>query len=195
MSGRVADDTGPHSTCRILGDADIAALSEPQRRELVRRLRGPRRIRRTTAESERVLHRVRLTLMVGGTIAMIPWLVYLGLTLPANYTAQHWALAWIGFDTLLVVMMATTAYLGWRRRASLVLPAFGTGLLLLVDCWFDIVTANRNDFWMSLAIGVLAELPLAVILVSSALMLFRHLMLSNPLHDTTVSAWRTPLPR
>lgn len=194
MGGRVTDDTGPNSTCCILSNADIAALSEQQRRELVRRLRVPRRIRRASAGSELVLHRVRLMLMVGGTVAMIPWLVYLGLTLPANYTAQNWALAWIGFDILLVVMMAATAYLGWRRRALLVLPAFGTGLLLLVDCWLDVVTANSDDFWESVAIGVFAELPLAAILVSSAFYLFRLLMLSNPLHDPAVSAWRTELP-
>ena len=40
--------------------------------------------------------------MVGGSIAMIPWLVYLSLTLPDNYVAHNWPATWVGFDILLV---------------------------------------------------------------------------------------------
>ncbi|MCM6775447.1 hypothetical protein NDR87_15775 [Nocardia sp. CDC159] len=189
------EDRSPWAaTTGVLSDAEIAALSEFQRRDLIRRLREPIEPLLPPPEVVRLHRRLRLTLMVGGTLAMIPWLVYLGLTLPAEYHARNWSLAWIGFDIVLVLMMAATAYLGWRRRLLLLLPAFGTGLLLLVDAWFDIVTADSGDVWISVGTALLAEVPLAVLQLSGALMLFRFAVLAHPLHDRSVSPWRARLP-
>ncbi len=180
------------STAALLSDAQIARLSLPQRLELVARLR-PDRVR-PHPRRVRVARGLRLSLMVGGSIAMIPWLVYLGFTLPQDYNANHWALVWIGFDILLVAMMTTTAYLGWRRRALVILPAFGTGVLLLADAWFDTTTAGPDDIRVSIATAALAEVPLAVLLLTGALALFRYLVFANPLHDPAVSPWRARLP-
>jgi len=71
--------------------------------------------------------------MVGGVIALIPWNVYLGFTLPANYVAHNWPATWIGFDCVLIAFMAATAVLGWLRRQLVVLPAFTTRVLLICD--------------------------------------------------------------
>jgi hypothetical protein len=65
--------------------------------------------------------------MVGGAIGLIPWIVLLGLTLPANYVAHNWPATWIGFDGVLIAFMAATAVLGWLCRQLVVLPAFTTG--------------------------------------------------------------------
>ncbi|WP_405137213.1 hypothetical protein [Nocardia sp. NBC_01388] len=180
-------------TISRMGDEEIAAMSDVERRELIKRLRvwEPRLPR---PELVRLHRRIRLTLMVGGCLAMIPWLVYLGLTLPADYHARNWSLTWIGFDVLLVLMMAATAYLGWRRHVMLVLPAFGTGLLLLVDAWFDIVTAAPEDLWVSVTTAVVAEIPLALLQISGAILLLRFLVQAHPLHDPAVSPWKATLP-
>ncbi|MFI5775598.1 hypothetical protein [Nocardia sp. NPDC051570] len=189
------EDRPPRAaTTGILTDADIAALSDFQRRDLIRRLRDPIQPLLPRPEALRLHRRLRLTMMVAATIAMIPWLVYLGFTLPTEYHARNWSLAWIGFDILLVLMMATTAYLGWHRRVLLILPAFGTGLLLLVDAWFDIVTADSRDVWLSLGTAVLAEIPLAILLISGPLTLYRFIVLAHPLHDRSISPWRAQLP-
>ncbi|NKY88090.1 hypothetical protein [Nocardia veterana] len=180
------------STAALLTDAQIAQLTLAERRELIRRL-SPERIA-PDPRRVRVARGLRLSLMVAGSVAMIPWLVYLGLTLPSDYDANHWALVWIGFDILLVVMMATTAYLGWRRRVLLILPAFGTGVLLLADAWFDTVTAGPDDFRLSVATAALAELPLSVLLLTGALALFRFLVLANPLRHPAESPWRARIP-
>ncbi|OJF80835.1 hypothetical protein [Nocardia seriolae] len=177
-----------------LSDGQIAAMSDEERRALIRRLQPPPERVLPRPEVVRVHRRVRLALMVGGCIALIPWIVYLGFSLPAEYHARHWSMAWIGFDILLVLMMATTAYLGWRRRVALILPAFGTGLLLLVDVWFDIVTADAGDMWVSIGTAILGEVPLAVLQISGAIMLLRFLILAHPLHDPAVSPLRTRLP-
>lgn len=65
--------------------------------------------------------------MVGGAVGLIPWTVYVGCTLPANYVAHNWPATWIGFDCVLIAFMAATAVLGWLRRQLVVLPAFATG--------------------------------------------------------------------
>jgi hypothetical protein len=108
------------------------------------------------------MRRLRLALMVGGAIGLIPWIVFLVITLPANYVA-------LGFDVLLVAFMVTTAVLVFLRRQLVLLTAFTTGVLLICDAWFDVMTAGPHDVWVSALTATLVELPLAVILMSTAL--------------------------
>ncbi|RMI32321.1 hypothetical protein [Nocardia stercoris] len=178
-----------------LSQAQLLALTEPQRRDLVRRIEATLEHQYPHPRVVLINRRIRMVLMVGGAIAMIPWITYLGLTLPDDYQANNWPLAWIAFDCLLVLMMAATAYLGWRRRQLVMLPAFGTGVLLLVDAWFDVVFAQPGeDLTVSLLTALLAEVPLAVVQLTGAVMLFRYMIVANPLHDPNRSPWRFKMP-
>jgi hypothetical protein len=182
--------TGPGDG--VLSDVQIAAMSPAQRRNLIERLQRPldevfpppvaRRMRRN-----------RLTLMVGGAIVLIPWIVYLGFTLPANYVAHNWPATWIVFDGLLVAFMAATAVLGWLRRQLVVLPAFTTGVLLICDAWFDIMTAGPGEVWVSVLTAALGNLPLAVILITGALRILRVTATRLWFLDPGTPAWRLPL--
>jgi hypothetical protein len=104
--------------------------------------------------------------MMGGAVVLIPWIVHLGFILPANYVAHNWPATWIGFDCLLTAFMVATAVLGWLRRQLVVLPAFTTGVLLICDAWFDIMTAAPSQIWVSVLTAALGNLPLAVILIT-----------------------------
>jgi hypothetical protein len=115
--------------------------------------------------------RLRLALVVGGAIGLIPWIVFLVTTLPANYVA-------LGFDLLLVAFIATTAVLGFLRRQLVLLTAFATGVLLICDAWFDVMTAGPRDVWVCTLTATLVELPLAVILITTALRIFT--LLASP---------------
>ncbi len=95
----------------ILTDEQIAALTPAQRRELITRLEQPLSDVIDPVVLSRI-RRIRLGLMIGGSIAMIPWLVYLSMTLPENYVAHNWTATWVGFDILLVAFMLATAVLG-----------------------------------------------------------------------------------
>ena len=110
------------------------------------------------------MRRLRLALMVGAAIGLIPWIVFLVATLPANYVA-------LGFDVLLVASMVTTAVLVFLRRQLVLLTAFTTGVLLISDALFDVMTAGPHDLWVSALMATLIELPLAVILITTALRL------------------------
>jgi hypothetical protein len=108
--------------------------------------------------------------LVGGTIG-ISWIVFLVVTLPANHVGHDWAATSVGFDVLLVAFMVMTAVLVFVRRQWVPLTAFTTGVLLICDAWFDVMTASPRDLWVSVLTTTLVELPLAIILITTALSL------------------------
>lgn len=118
------------------------------------------------------MRRLRLALMARGAIGLIPWIVFLVITPPAIYVAHHWPATWVGIDVLLVAFMVTTVILVFLRRQSVPLTAFTTGVLLICDAWFDVITAGPHDLWTSALTATLVELPLAVILITTALRIF-----------------------
>ncbi len=176
----------------ILSDAQIAALTPEQRRDLIRRLEKPLSEVIDPAFLSRI-RRVRLSLMTGGSIAMIPWLGYLSTTLPQNYVAHNWTLTWIGFDVLLVGFMMATAVLGYLRRQLLIPAAFTTGVLLVCDAWFDLMTAGPKDVWLSVATALLIELPVAVFMIFSARRLLRLTLTRLWLISPGMRLWHLPL--
>lgn len=108
-------------------------------------------------------------LIVVCVLGLIPWTVYLALTLPNRYPTQHWNATWTGFDVLLLVCMGTTGFLGWRRKPEVLLAAMATATMLVCDAWFDIsLDAGTRAIWGSVASAVFIELPLAVFFLRRA---------------------------
>ena len=70
-------------------------------------------------------------------------------------------------------MMAATAVLGILRRQLLVVTAFATGVLLLCDAWFDVMTAHGEDRAWSVATALVVELPLSAVLIAGSLQVLR----------------------
>jgi len=178
-------------TKNVLSDAQITALTAAQRCELIQRLERPMADLRPKGYAAK-LTQAHLGLMTGGAVFMIPWIVYLGFTLPQNYTVRDWPLTWLGFDSLLVVFMAATAILTWLHRQVLVLPAFTTGILLLCDAWFDVTTASPEEFRSSVVTALLGGM-LAFVLIIGALSLVRLNARRLWLLDPGQSLWRLPL--
>ncbi len=176
----------------ILSEAQIAALTPEQRRDLISRLEQPLSDVIDPAFLGRI-RRIRLGLMTGGSMAMIPWLGYLSVTLPQNYVAHNWRLTWIGFDVLLVGFMVATAVFGYLRRQLLVPAAFTTGVLLICDAWFDLMTAGPKDIWLSVTTALLIEVPLAVFMIFSAQRLLRLTLMRLWLINPGMRLWHLPL--
>jgi hypothetical protein len=175
-----------------LTDAEIASMSPAERRDLVHRLERPMGELLPGSALAR-LRTIRLWVMTGASVALIPWIVYLGLTLPDRYVANNWQATWVGFDTLLLLFIVTTVVLGLLRRQLLVLSAFTTGVLLVCDAWFDSMTAGPADRWLSILTAVLAEVPLAILLITGALRIVRLTMTRLWLLDPGMPLWRLPL--
>ena len=67
-----------------------------------------------------------------------------------------------------MAFMVATAVLGYLRRQLLVPAAFTTGVLLICDAWFDLMTAGPEDVWLSVVTALLIEVPLAVFMIFGA---------------------------
>jgi hypothetical protein len=175
-----------------VSDAQIAAMSATERRELIHRLERP--LGELLPESVLVrVRRVRLVLMAGAIVGLIPWTVYLAMTLPDKNIAHNWPATWVGFDVLLLVFLAATAVLGLLRRQLLVITAFTTGILLICDAWFDVMTAAPADRWLSVLTAVVGEVPLAAILITGALRILRLTATRPYVLEPGMPLWRIPL--
>lgn len=97
-------------------------------------------------------------------LALIPWAIYLLLTLPLDYTAKHWWLAWGGFDVALIVVLLFTAIAIARRSAYAEMAATIAGTLLVCDVWFDVLTSRGgSDLTQAILGAAFVEIPLAVL--------------------------------
>lgn len=156
-------------------DDVLEAMSADERRELAARLAHYEEPGDTGVAARR--RRRFVTIAAAGSVVLVPWIAVLALTLPHRYVAAHWTLAWVGFDVALLVGLASTAFLAWRARPIMVVPALVTATLLVCDAWFDTTTADRSDRLISVLSALLLELPMAVVLVGAAILVIRRRIL------------------
>ena len=103
-------------------------------------------------------------LVIAAGAATLPWVAGLSFVLPTRHEAAHYDASWIGFDLALCAMLLRTGWLAQKGREHIELSAAITGTLLLVDAWFDVVTADDNhEFILAMTLAVVAEIPLAVL--------------------------------
>jgi hypothetical protein len=97
-------------------------------------------------------------------LLMVPWTAYLSVTLPGSSRAPHYALAWAGFDVGLLLAVGLTGVAAVRVSRWLPALAGATAAMLLVDAWFDVVTApSRREMAVAAVMAVVVELPLAAL--------------------------------
>ncbi len=144
----------------------------------------------------RLVRELRMVLTVGSVVVLVPWIVYLALTLPRVYVAHNWDVAWVGFDVLLLAMLLTTGVLAFFGRQLVSVTAFATGMLLTCDAWFDVMTSHGGDTTVSVVSALVIELPLASLLVFSSLQVLRLCSAPMAAAAQTGHAWqvRIPLP-
>lgn len=112
----------------------------------------------------RVLRQLGLCVLV-----LVPWTIYLAVSLPGRFEARHWPWVWVGFDVILLVALAGAGVALWLKRQALVPLSFVAATLLFCDAWFDVsLSWGKVDVWASATSAVLVELPVAVLLVMRA---------------------------
>lgn len=105
-----------------------------------------------------------LFLLMAG--ALVPWIVYLAISLPSRTVFNHYRTAWVGFDILLVLAMARTAFLALKGGRRIELPASATATLLIVDAWFDVTTSRPGAAQLEAVIlAIFVELPTAALAI------------------------------
>ena len=95
---------------------------------------------------------------------LVPWTVWLAVSLPERSVQANYNLAWAGFDVILLAGVVWTAVSALRCSRWLAPAASSTAALLLVDAWTDVVTSATADERLAAVIMAAAvELPLAVV--------------------------------
>lgn len=92
--------------------------------------------------------------------ALVPWTVYLAVSLPARSTSLHYRGTWVGFDIVLVLVLARIGWFAAHRDPRVVLTAAAGTALLAADAWFDVTTAAPGSAHLQAVVSaVLLELP------------------------------------
>lgn len=99
------------------------------------------------------------------SLALIPWTIYLGYSLPSRQLSPHYNVAWAGFDVLELIALGATGYFSLRRSRFLAITAAAAATLMVVDAWFDIMTSPREHVAQAIVLAVVVELPLAGVCV------------------------------
>lgn len=115
------------------------------------------------AATFRGTRRIGRLLVVAG-LGLLPWMYVLAAGLPAIMTAPRWPAAWIGLDVLESAGLIATGLLVSRGDRRHALAAAATAALLVVDAWFDTMTATSSgDLTAAISMALCPELPLAAV--------------------------------
>lgn len=96
--------------------------------------------------------------------ALVPWTVYLAVTLPHRSLSLHYRNTWVGFDVVLVVVMARIGWFAARRDPRVVLSAAVGATMLAADAWFDVTTSAPGAAHVQALLSAgLLELPGALL--------------------------------
>ena len=97
------------------------------------------------------------------SVVLIPWIVYLGFSLPERQVSHHYADAWVGFDVFELIALGATGYFALRRSRYLALASASAATLLVCDAWFDVLTSPGRQVLESVVLAIVIELPLAAV--------------------------------
>ena len=173
-------------------------MTPDERRQLARTLAAIDRPHPLIDPRLRRRRRFGLLFMTACCLALAAWIAILILTLPGRYTSHDWRAAWVGLDIAELAGFAATAWAAWNQRQVLIFFMIITGTLLVCDAWFDLaLDYGSRGFTMSLVSALVAELPLALLLFTSARRLVRvtiqTMMQLSGVAGHVPPLWRIPL--
>ncbi|WP_020659232.1 hypothetical protein [Amycolatopsis benzoatilytica] len=119
-------------------------------------------------------------------LIMIPWILYLSMSLPKQAMDSHWALAWVGLDSCEALTLFATGRFLKQADNRCTLTATAAAALLLTDAWFDVTAATSGgELAIAIVMAVCVEIPIAIVCTVLASRLIRH---PFPQRETTEQA-------
>ncbi len=158
----------------MLDETELRLMSPEQRARLARTLAAldlphPRRDPKV-----RMRRNIAIAIVVGSCVFLAAWIVVLALTLPDRYNSDGWRGAWVGFDVVELLALASVAWTAWRGKQLLIVCLIVSATLLCCDAWFDLTLDwGTKGFSLSLLSALFAELPLATMMIIGARRLLR----------------------
>jgi hypothetical protein len=178
----------------VLTDQEISALSPTERRDLIVKLARPLDEVVDNPENLRRHRRLRIGISGLAALLLVPWIFYLWFSLPQTHRVRNYELLWVGFDVIELSLFVLTFWLMRTQRLAAILAGLATGVVLLCDAWFDILTSAPGDLWQGLVAAALIEVPLAVLLMSGAFRFIRIVPAMLWFADPGASAWSVRMP-
>ena len=136
-------------------------------------------------------------MLLFASIGLIAWIIYLMVSLPTSYRANHWDLAWVGFDIAMVSALLLTSWALWKRRQIAIPAAMVAATFLIVDAWFDVATSEPGwDLDLSIVLAIVS------IAFAVQLLRFSHKAIRQSIRNAYEQAgeellsdalWQTPL--
>ena len=119
-------------------------------------------------------------------IALIPWLIHLSYTLPLTHFDKGWNKAWTGLDIAEFAAIGLTALFALLRSFWIIITSTASGTLLLLDAWFDTLTAGSGrEHTISMLSALLLEIPLAILAFTVAYKVTRRISLNASTNNRT----------
>lgn len=106
-------------------------------------------------------------------VVLLPWIVYLAISLPPTASARHWPAVWVGLDAGEAIGLAATAWLALRRDRRVALVAVSTATMLVLDAWFDVCTSPPGQSYAFALIDMVVELAEAAACLAVAWFVWR----------------------
>ncbi len=173
-------------------------MTPDERRQLARTLAAIDRPHPLLDPRVRRRRRFGMLFMTACCLALAAWIAILIMNLPGRHTSSDWPAVWVGLDIAELAGFAATAWAAWHQRQILIFFMIITGTLLVCDAWFDLaLDYGSGDFTMSLVSALAVELPLALLLFTSARRLVRvtiqTMMQLSGVPGSVPPLWRIPL--
>ena len=103
-------------------------------------------------------------LYVISLVILIPWTFYLADNLPAHHIANHWDVAWAGFDAFMIFLLLLTVTAALKRSIWLSVTSTALATMLIIDAWFDVLTARPgHQFKDAVLFAIIVEIPIAIL--------------------------------
>jgi len=182
----------------VIAEDDLRRMTPEERACLARTLISLNAESITPTPMSQRRRRILIAACLLGVLVLAVWIAVLEVKLPRHYRAGGWRAAWVGFDSLLLLVFAATAWAAWRRRQILIACLMVLATLLFCDAWFDTTLDwGTRNFTVSLFSALLVELPLAVVALVGARRLIRltagRLELLSGAPGPVPAFWRVPL--
>jgi hypothetical protein len=127
-------------------------------------LQSPSDVPPALAPRSRMVRWLAPLFLIAG-LGLVPWTVYLSLTLPSRHVQTgYYDVAWGGFDLALAAALFATGVGLVRRRFWVGGTAVAAGTMLVCDAWFDVLTSSGATGRLEAVVMAAAvELPTAVL--------------------------------
>jgi hypothetical protein len=138
--------------------AELRAISEAASPEEVARIAG------VLTPNSLIVPRWFGAAVAVGAVLFVPWIIYLAIELPTRVRTSHYDLMWVGFDVAMWAVLVGLAIAAVRRSTWTEPLAVCAATFLVLDAWFDIITADsREDLMWAVLSAAFIELPAAAV--------------------------------